>query len=189
LAEAIAMVQDVDIIMAMDSDTQLGKGVKQAILAAFGDPHVGGVTVAQRVYQPVNWVHHIFDLLLFLRYRQDIPGQAFGGRISCLSGRCSAYLTRPLKEVAPDLLTESWAGIHKTGGGEDKLLTTRIHDKGYHTILVRNVRVYTRSEHELRKFLKHVYDRTKFVVSDFRAFSRMDVARSICIRSTDDRQF
>jgi cellulose synthase/poly-beta-1,6-N-acetylglucosamine synthase-like glycosyltransferase len=154
LAEAIAMTADVDIIMAMDSDTQLGNGVKQAILAAFGDPRIGGVTIAQRVYQPKNWVHQIFDLLLFLRYWHDISGQALGGRISCLSGRCSAYLAQPLKEVAPDLLTESWAGIRKTGGGDDKLLTTRIHDKNYYTTLVRNVFVYTRSEHELLKFLK-----------------------------------
>jgi hyaluronan synthase len=154
LAQAIAMCDGTHLTLLMDSDTILGTGVKQAVLEAFAEERVGGVSVAQRVYKPRNWVQKQFDLMLTLRYEQEIAGQAVGGRISCLSGRCSAYLTEPLKEVAPGLLDEVWAGIRKTGGGDDKFLTTRIHDLGYRTILVRDVFVYTRAEESFKTFLK-----------------------------------
>lgn len=146
LSQAIKMVDGMDIIMCMDSDTLLSQGVKQAILETFSNPSVGGVAVAQRVYRPHKLVHYLFDIRLKLRYLEDVPGQAVGGRISCLSGRCSAYLAEPLQKVAPGLLEESWLGIRKTGGGDDKYLTTAIHDLGYKTVAITDKTVYTRPQ-------------------------------------------
>ncbi len=146
LAQAINLAQGMDIIMCMDSDTLISRGVKQAILETFSNPTVGGVTVAQRVYRPHKLVHYLFDIRLKLRYLEDIPGQALGGRISCLSGRCSAYLAEPLKTVGPGLLDEKWLGIRKTGGGDDKYLTTAIHDLGYKTVVITGKTVYTRPQ-------------------------------------------
>ncbi len=146
LMQAISLVEGMDIIMCIDSDTLLSQGVKQAVLETFSKPAIGGATVAQRVYHPSKLIHHLFDIRLKLRYLEDIPGQALGGRISCLSGRCSAYLSKPLKTVAPGLMTESWLGIHKTGGGDDKYLTTAIHDLGYKTVAITDKTVYTQPQ-------------------------------------------
>ncbi|MEM7797585.1 MAG: glycosyltransferase [Chloroflexota bacterium] len=153
LSQAIGMCEGVDVIMCMDSDTLLGEGVKEAVLAAFANPRVGGVAVGQRCYRPKSWVEHLFDIRLVVRYAQDIPGQALGGRITCLSGRCSAYLAEPLQKVAPGLLSEKWAGIAKTGGGDDKFLTTAIHDEGYLTVATRKAWVYTRPEPSFKTYV------------------------------------
>ncbi len=153
LAQAIKLIQGMDIIMCMDSDTLLSQGVKQAILETFTKPSIGGVAVSQRVYRPHKLVHYLFDIRLKLRYLEDIPGQAIGGRISCLSGRCSAYLAQPLQTVAPGLLEESWLGIRKTGGGDDKYLTTAIHDLGYKTVVITDKTVYTRPQDSTKVYL------------------------------------
>ena len=153
LSQAIAMSEGMNIIMCMDSDTLLGEGVKESVKAAFANSKVGGVAVGQRCHQPENWVQHLFDIRLVLRYAHDIPGQALGGRITCLSGRCSAYLAEPLQKIAPGLLTEEWGGIRKTGGGDDKYLTTALHDLGYLSVVVKNAWVYTRSEKSLKVYI------------------------------------
>jgi len=131
LHRAIEMVEGMDIIICMDSDTILGDGVKQSILETFSKPGVGGVTVKQRVYKPEHLMHYMFDIRLVSRYNLEAPGQALGGYVSCLSGRCSAYLAGPLKEIKKNLVNEQWLGIRKTGGGEDKCLTTFLQDAGY----------------------------------------------------------
>lgn len=176
LSTAIAMVgDDADVIMCLDSDTFLGDGVRAAVLSAFSDPRIGGVTVAQRVWKPTKLIHHLFDIRLFLRFTQDIPGQALGRRVSVMSGRCAAYRAEPLrKEMGPKLLHERWMGIHKTGGGDDKWLTTLIHDLGYETTLVRTACVYTDAADTVSKYLSQSlrWSRNTWF-ADFRAvFSR-----------------
>lgn len=153
LYDAIQMVSDkADVIYLMDSDTILGKGVSAAVHRVFTDPWIGGAVVAQRVYQPQNWVQHQFDLMLAIRYEHEIRGQAVGRRVSCLSGRCSVYRASALFSIAPQLLTEKWAGIAKTGGGEDKCLTTAMHDVGYYTTFISSATVYTRAEPDFHTF-------------------------------------
>lgn len=152
LKAAIEMVEGMDIIVCMDSDTIFGKGVKESIMHAFSKPGIGGVTVAQRAYKPHKLMHYLFDIRLKLRYVQDIPGQALTGHISCLSGRCSAYLAGPLQEISRNLTTEEWLGIKKTGGGEDKCLTTFLMDAGYKCAVVVNSTVYTRPEASLKVY-------------------------------------
>lgn len=170
LMEAIAMVDDMDIIMCIDSDTVLGDGVKRAVLETFQEPEIGGVTVRQRVKEPSLLPHFLFDIRLKLRYLQDIPGQALGGYVSCLSGRCSAYRADALQEVAPGLPHEHWAGIHKSGGGDDKFLTTAIHDLGYKTAAITDVAVYTRPEDDVETYMNQSlrWARNSWF-SDFRA--------------------
>jgi hyaluronan synthase len=146
LRRAIEMVDGVDITICMDSDTILGEGVKQSILETFSKPGVGGVTVKQRVYQPTHLMHFMFDIRLVSRYNLEAPGQALGGYVSCLSGRCSAYLTPVLKEIKQNLVNEEWMGIRKTGGGEDKCLTTFLQDAGYQSAVINDAVVYTRPE-------------------------------------------
>ncbi|MBL8154850.1 MAG: glycosyltransferase [Anaerolineae bacterium] len=153
LKAAIAMVEGMDIIICMDSDTIFGEGVKQSILETFSKPGIGGVTVKQRVYQPSNLMHHLFDIRLKLRYHIEAPGQAVGGYMSCLSGRCSAYLAGPLKEISANLINEQWLGIRKTGGGEDKCLTTFLQDAGYKTAVIVDSEVYTRPESSVRVYI------------------------------------
>ena len=143
LHRAIEMVEGMDIIICMDSDTILGEGVKQSILETFSKPGVGGVTVKQRVYKPEHLMHYMFDIRLVSRYNLEAPGQALGGYVSCLSGRCSAYLAGPLKEIKKNLVNEQWLGIRKTGGGEDKCLTTFLQDAGYKSAVINDAVVYT----------------------------------------------
>ncbi|MCU0513083.1 MAG: glycosyltransferase [Anaerolineae bacterium] len=152
LKAAIEMVEGMEIIIAMDSDTIFGDGVVEGIKHAFSRPGIGGVTVAQRAYNPHHLVHYLFDIRLKLRYIVDIPGQALGGHVSCLSGRCSAYLAEPLKRIVGNLVEERWLGIKKTGGGEDKCLTTFLMDEGYHCAVVVNHTVYTRPEASLQVY-------------------------------------
>ncbi len=158
LQQAIYMSGDEDVTVLFDSDVVCGlpdaeltpalKSVRAATLEALSQPNMGGVVVAQRVYKPTNWVQRLFDIMLVERYEYELPGQAFSGYVSCLSGRCSAYPRTILLKIADQLTTEQWAGIAKTGGGEDKWLTTRLHDAGYNSTLTRTATVYTRAEEQ-----------------------------------------
>lgn len=152
LKAAIEMVEGMDIIICMDSDTIFGKGVKEGIMHAFSKPGIGGVTVAQRAYKPSSLMHYLFDIRLKLRYVFEIPGQALTGHVSCLSGRCSAYLAEPLKKIVGNLTVEQWLGIKKVGGGEDKCLTTYLQDEGYKCAVVTKATVYTRPESSLKVY-------------------------------------
>lgn len=147
LKRAIAIVDDyIHVILVMDSDTFLTHGVKSAVLKCFCDPEIGGVAVRQRIYRPQKLIDHVFDLTLHIRFENDIKGQALGKRVSVLSGRCSGYLAPVLKEIAQGLNEEVWMGIRKTGGGEDKFLTTGLYDRGYKSVMVDDAFVYTRPE-------------------------------------------
>lgn len=146
LKKAILMVENADVIVAMDSDTILGENFRKPVLDCFCDPQIGGVAIKQRILDPQKLVDHLFDLTLFVRFLHDIKGQALGGRVSVLSGRCSAYRAAVLQQIVEGLDEESWLGIKKTGGGEDKCLTTALYDAGYKTAMALDTMVWTRPE-------------------------------------------
>jgi cellulose synthase/poly-beta-1,6-N-acetylglucosamine synthase-like glycosyltransferase len=170
LKKAILMVENADVILAMDSDTYLGTNFRKPVLDCFTDPQIGGVAIKQRIWEPRVIIDHLFDLTLYMRFEQDIKGQALGKRVSVLSGRCSAYRAEVLQDIVRGLDGESWLGIKKTGGGEDKYLTTALYDAGYKTSMALDTMVWTRPEGNFRV---HSNQRLRWArnswFSDFRA--------------------
>src|SRR5699024_990821 len=81
-----------EILVLVDSDTRWTPGLLGNVQKPFVDPHVGGVSTQQNVYQRTSslW-RRIADWLVTLRYLDYVPAQGRFGAVACLSGRTAAY--------------------------------------------------------------------------------------------------
>ncbi len=147
-----------DLIALVDSDTVWDSLVAKKSIAHFTDPSVGGVTVTQRVMEPRSLSNVLFDILLWTRYREEVPfllglGRAF----NTLSGRTAIYrrtaLVNDLHDNIYNLRHEFFAGSRSVSG-DDKRLTHLILEQGWNVSLVLGAFVYTRGTNKLGEFMK-----------------------------------
>lgn len=146
------------IIALVDSDTIWGKDVLKKSLPLFLNRAVGGVTVAQRIQNPDDVSNVMFDILLWTRYREEVPFLlGFGKVFNTLSGRTALYrreaLLNPKHDNLHDLRHEFF---FKTRGvsGDDKRLTHLILEQGWLVSFAEGAEVYTPGLSSIRKFLK-----------------------------------
>lgn len=147
-----------DIIALVDSDTIWGEGVLSNAVPKFKDPNIGGVTVTQRIQNPDNVSNVLFDMLLWSRYREEVPFLlALGKTINTLSGRTAFYRREAIFHEMIDnihhLRHEFFLGTRGISG-DDKRLTHLIVQQGWHTSFVENAVVYTPGLGSIRAFLK-----------------------------------
>jgi LysM repeat protein len=119
---------------------------------------VGGATVAQRIQNPDTTGNVLFDILLWTRYKEEVPfllgvGKAF----NTLSGRTAFYRREALLndryDNVHDLRHEFFLGTRGISG-DDKRLTHLILQQGWHTAFVVGPRVLTPGLGSLKTFLK-----------------------------------
>lgn len=147
-----------DIIALVDSDTVWSDDVLKKSVPFFANPRIGGTTVTQRILNADTLANIMFDILLWSRYKEEVPFlMATGKVVNTLSGRTAFYR----KEA---LLNSNYDNIHNlrhefflgTRGisGDDKRLTHLIIEQGWHTAYVPDAVVYTPGLNSIKKFLK-----------------------------------
>lgn len=147
-----------DIIVLVDSDTIWDDNVLAKSLPVFLEPSVGGATVGQRIQNPDTVGNVMFDILLWTRYREEVPFLLGVGKVfNTLSGRTAFYRREAL--LNPDfdnLHALRHEFFFKTRGvsGDDKRLTHLILEQGWHVSFVLDAWVYTPGLGSLKKFLK-----------------------------------
>jgi hyaluronan synthase len=130
-----------EIVVLVDSDTLWRPGLREAILAPFQDPEIGGVGTRQNVYRPRSVWQRIADVYLDLRYIEELPGQTVIGRaVSCLSGRTAAYRRAILLPLLAHFLNDRFLG-QPCMAGDDKHLTRLVLRAGYGTYYQSTARV------------------------------------------------
>ena len=159
------------IVILVDSDTIWEPGLREAVLAPFRDPGIGGVGTRQNVYRPRSLWQRIADSYLDVRYSDEAPGQTRMGRaVSCLSGRTAAYRRAVLIPLLADFLNERFLG-QVCMSGDDKRLTELVLRAGYETYFQSTARVYSMFAVDQRTALRQRlrWARNSFR-SDLRAF-------------------
>lgn len=157
LCDGIEMAKG-DLICLVDSDTIWSDDVIEKTLPYFLDPWVGGATVAQRIQNPDNVANVMFDLLLYSRYREEVPFLLGVGKVfNTLSGRTAFYRREALLNDRYDnvhLLRHEFFMTTRGISGDDKRLTHLIIQQGWHTAYVAGPVVLTPGLNSIRKFLK-----------------------------------
>ncbi len=143
-----------EILALVDSDTIWEPGALPKLVAPFADPEVGGVTCRQRVYKPRTLADRLMDLMLDIRYEDEMRflgrlGQGF----SCLSGRTAVYRRSALVPIVPEMLNETFWG-RSVMSGEDKRLTYLLQSRGHRTRYQASAIVYTSGPGSLITLMK-----------------------------------
>jgi len=147
-----------DLIVLVDSDTIWGENVLKKALPYFLDQQVGGVTVTQRILNPKHTSDVLFDILLWTRYREEVPFLLGVGKVfNTLSGRTAFYrreaIFNPNYDNLHMLRHEFFLGTRGISG-DDKRLTHLILQQGWHVSYVPDATVYTPGLGDMKKFLK-----------------------------------
>jgi hyaluronan synthase len=147
-----------DLIALVDSDTLWDDDVVEKTIPYFRDPAVGGATVAQRISNPDSIGNVLFDILLFQRYREEVPFLLGVGRVfNTLSGRTAFYRRQALLDPdfrnMHDLRHEFFLGSRAVSG-DDKRLSHLVIAQGWDTAYVLGTTVYTPGLGGLKDFFK-----------------------------------
>lgn len=162
-----------DIIALVDSDTIWAPKVKDAVLPYFLDEDIGGVTLKQQVYNPKTLSQNLFDMLLYVRYAEEVPFMvATGNIINTISGRTGFYRREALlnehRNNIYHLTHEFFLGT-RCISGDDKRLTHLIAEQGWHAAYQSRAVVYTPGTPYLKTFLKQ---RLRWTRNSWRADTR-----------------
>lgn len=143
-----------EIVALVDCDTLWTDTTLTNALKPFSVERIGGVATRQNVLSPQTVAEKIFDILLDLRYVDDMPFlSATGYYQRCLSGRTAFYRKAALIPVLDGLITEKFLGS-KVISGDDKALTYLIQQNGWGTYYQKNSVVYTYGMKSMRQFIK-----------------------------------
>ncbi len=165
------------LIVLVDSDTIWGDKVLERSLPYFLDPAIGGATVGQRIQNPNTAANVMFDILLWTRYREEVPFLLAVGKVfNTLSGRTAFYrreaLLNPNHDNLHDLRHELFLGTRGVSG-DDKRLTHLILEQGWHVTYVTGAWVFTPGLGTVRQFMKQRLRWTRNSWrADLRAFKR-----------------
>ena len=147
-----------DIMVLVDSDTIWDDGLLEKTIPYFTDPKVGGATVSQRIQNPNTVANVMFDILLWSRYKEEVPFlMSVGNAFNTLSGRTAFYRREAIFSDEHDnihhLRHEFFMGSRGISG-DDKRLTHLILQQGWQTAYVVGPVVHTPGLNSVKKFLK-----------------------------------
>jgi hyaluronan synthase len=147
-----------DLIALVDSDTVWDDDVVEKTIPHFQNPRIGAATLAQRISNPDTVANVLFDMLLWSRYREEVPFLLGMGRVfNTLSGRTAFYrreaLLDPNADNMHDLRHEFFFGARAISG-DDKRLSHLVIREGWETAYVRGPLVYTQGLGSIKDFIK-----------------------------------
>ena len=147
-----------DLIALVDSDTIWSDDVLIKTIPYFENPKIGGATVSQRISNPDTLANILFDILLWTRYKEEVPFLlGVGKTFNTLSGRTAFYrraaVLNDQYDNIHDLRHEFFMGTRGISG-DDKRLTHLIIQQGWHTAFVLGPTVFTPGLGSLKTFFK-----------------------------------
>jgi len=147
-----------ELIALVDSDTIWDDDVLVKTIPHFQNPRIGAATLAQRISNPDTVANVLFDMLLWSRYKEEVPFLLGMGRVfNTLSGRTAFYrreaLLDPNTDNMHDLRHEFFFGARAISG-DDKRLSHLVIRQGWETAFVRGPVVYTPGLGSMKAFFK-----------------------------------
>jgi chitooligosaccharide synthase NodC len=122
-----------ELVLTIDSDTQLAPDGVLRLVEQFDDPRVGAATGDVRVSNAsTNLLTRLVDLRYWVAFSQERASHALFGAVLCCSGPMSMYRRRVLRTVWPRYAGQVFRGVPCTYG-DDRHLTNLVLGEGWRT--------------------------------------------------------
>lgn len=143
-----------ELVLTMDSDTQLAPDAVTACVRRFDDPLVGAVTGNVRVANArANLLTRLIDLRYWVAFNQERASQSLFGAVLCCSGPLSMYRRAVLQGVWEPYVTQTFRGGRCTFG-DDRHLTNLVLSQGFRTHYVEDSVAITNAPTQMGGYLK-----------------------------------
>ena len=154
-AQAEAIVDsDGEVVISVDSDTEIAPDGVRRLVAALDDPRVGAAMGEMRAANAsVNWLTRIIDRRYWYACNQERAAQSLFGSVLCCSGPFSAYRRSVLELTLDEYLNQTFRNRPSTHG-EDRHLTNLVLGTGMRTVYVGGAVAATVVPERLKPFLR-----------------------------------
>ncbi len=155
LAQDVAIRDSVgDMVLTIDSDTQLAPDAVRHMVAALADERVGAATGDVRVSNSgTNLLTRLIDLRYWVAFNQERAAHAYYGAVLCCSGPLSIYRREVVDAIWGRYVAQTFRGIECTYG-DDRHLTNLVLSEGHRTVFVPDARCITSAPTTLRQYLR-----------------------------------
>ena len=169
-AQAQAIVDsDGDVVISVDSDTEIDPDGVRRLVRALDDQTVGAAMGEMRAANAaVNWLTRIIDRRYWYACNQERAAQSLFGSVLCCSGPFSAYRRSVLERTLDDYLNQTFRNRPSTHG-EDRHLTNLVLGTGMRTVYVGDARAATVVPARLKPFLRQQLRWNRCVYRDMAA--------------------
>ena len=143
-----------ELIVTVDSDTEVDRDGVTEIVRAFEDARVGaitgdvGVTNARK-----NLLTRLIGMRYWVAFNQERAAQSFFRTVLCCSGPLAGYRRSVLERVWDRYIVQSYRGVACTYG-DDRHLTNLVLDAGSDTLFVPSAHAITYAPEGLRGYLR-----------------------------------
>jgi hyaluronan synthase/N-acetylglucosaminyltransferase len=142
-----------DLIMTIDSDTQIASDGVRTIIEPFADARVGAVTGDVRVSNArTNLLTLLIDMRYWVAFNQERAAHSLFGAVLCCSGPFSVYRRDVLGRVWPRYVSQTFRGVPCTFG-DDRHLTNLVLGEGFRTVFVPQAHCITSAPTNIRSYL------------------------------------
>ncbi|MCI0688054.1 MAG: glycosyltransferase family 2 protein, partial [Sporichthyaceae bacterium] len=132
-----------DLIVTIDSDTEIDPDGVGIIVQPFRDPRVGAVTGDVGVSNAgTNLLTRLIHMRYWVAFNQERAAQGWFGSVLCCSGPFAVYRRAALAEVWPRYVSQTFRGIRCTYG-DDRHLTNLVLSRDYLTLFEPGARAVT----------------------------------------------
>lgn len=156
-----------DIVITIDSDSEIEPDTLRALAAPFSDAKVGGVAGWVRVLNSKPLIGRMLDVQFTLSFDLTRAAQSIFGAVFVCPGALSAFRRQVILPHMDEWVTQSFLG-RPVGHGEDQALTNIVLKSGFHTVYQRNAVVWTLVPQTYRQLTRMLtrWDRS-YVVEGF----------------------
>jgi len=143
-----------DLVLTIDSDTQLAPDAVRRLVLAFADEGLGAATGDVRVSNArENLLTRLIDLRYWVAFNQERASHALYGAVLCCSGPLSMYRRSVIDEVWDQYTAQTFRGVECTYG-DDRHLTNLVLASGLRTTFVPGARCITSAPTTMRQYLR-----------------------------------
>ena len=143
-----------DLVLTIDSDTQLAPDAVRLMVLEFADATIGAATGDVRVSNSrVNLLTRLIDLRYWVAFNQERASHALFGAVLCCSGPLSMYRRSVLDEVWDGYMAQTFRGVECTYG-DDRHLTNLVLRLGFRTTFVPGAHCITSAPTTMRQYLR-----------------------------------
>lgn len=143
-----------DLVLTVDSDTQVAPDAMRRLVEGLDAPQIGAVTGSVRVSNAsTNLLTRLIDLRYWVAFHQERASHSLFDAVLCCSGPLSMYRRTVLEGVWPQYVGQTFRGVPCTYG-DDRNLTNLVLGAGHGTRFVPGAECVTAAPDELRGYLR-----------------------------------
>jgi hyaluronan synthase/N-acetylglucosaminyltransferase len=142
-----------ELVVTIDSDTEIAPDGITVIVGVFRDAKVGAVTADVGVANAeTNLLTRLIGLRYWVAFNQERAAQGFFNSVLCCSGPFSVYRRSALEAVWSRYTSQTFRGVACTYG-DDRHLTNLVLGEGYHALFEPRARALTNAPTGLPEYL------------------------------------